>query len=457
MQHVAPGQEVAADLGRRDRLGGEVAIGDMEHRGGVYPPWWAGARVPSGDTLRAMSGDAPSLPAPAPARVPRRALRWLVGATVALLAVFHGWLLIRRLVDASIAEPEVLLRWLGACGLLAGAAWLRPRGLSLSQGRPALVFWLLVLVLHVGASPVVVSAVPRRGAAAGAAARPRRGRRRAGRRRAPTAAASAGAARAGARALGPRRPFPSPAAARGLRPTVSLPVRLLGSAPSPEPRAASPAGGRTARPRGVRAGAAPPAPLPVRPRRKTMLRTRFRSMLLFAALLPCAATLAAQAGDAAPPTPPATPPSAATTDTEADPAAPPAEDPSASFFAATTVTALGHEVDTFDITTPVTVIPQDRDRAPAPRQRRRPAARPARRRRQRRRHQPGPAGHPRPARPARALPRGRPAAQQRPPPDRLRRDHRPGRRRRRLLGRGRARPDVGALRQRRRSAASSTW
>jgi hypothetical protein len=106
-----------------------------------------------------MSGDAPSLPAPAPARVPRRALRWLVGATVALLAVFHGWLLIRRLVDASIAEPEVLLRWLGACGLLAGAAWLRPRGLSVSQGRPALVFWLLVLVLHVGASPVVVSAV----------------------------------------------------------------------------------------------------------------------------------------------------------------------------------------------------------------------------------------------------------------------------------------------------------
>jgi outer membrane receptor protein involved in Fe transport len=89
-----------------------------------------------------------------------------------------------------------------------------------------------------------------------------------------------------------------------------------------------------------------------------MLRTRFRSMLLFAALLPCAAALAAQAGDAAPPTPPATPPSAATTDTEADPAAPPAEDPTASFFAATTVTALGHEVDTFDITTSVTVIPR---------------------------------------------------------------------------------------------------
>ncbi len=37
---------------------------------------------------------------------------------------------------------------------------------------------------------------------------------------------------------------------------------------------------------------------------------------------------------------------------------PAADEPAASFFAATTVTALGREVDAFDITTPVTVLPQ---------------------------------------------------------------------------------------------------
>ncbi len=99
-------------------------------------------------------------PTPAsPARAPGRALRWALGAGVGLVTLFHAWLLVQRLIDASIAEPEVLLRWLGACGLLAGAAWLRPRGLSLVHGRSALIFWLLVLLLHVGASPVVVSAV----------------------------------------------------------------------------------------------------------------------------------------------------------------------------------------------------------------------------------------------------------------------------------------------------------
>jgi len=83
----------------------------------------------------------------------------VLGASLALVTGFHGWLLARRLLDATIAEPEVLLRWLGACGLLAGAAWLRRAGVSVAQGRPALIFWLLVLLLHVGASPVVVQGV----------------------------------------------------------------------------------------------------------------------------------------------------------------------------------------------------------------------------------------------------------------------------------------------------------
>ena len=90
-----------------------------------------------------------------------------------------------------------------------------------------------------------------------------------------------------------------------------------------------------------------------------------------------------------------------------------------------------------------------RDRAPAARQRGRPAARPARRRRQRRRPEPGAAGHPRPARPAGPVPRGRPAAQQRRAarPTSARSPAWSTRRRRR--GRSGARPGVGALRQRR--------
>jgi hypothetical protein len=76
-----------------------------------------------------------------------------------LLVAFHGWLLARRLLDATVAEPAVLLRWLGAVALLGGALLARRRGLSLLSGRSGLVFWLLVLVLHVGASPVVVHGV----------------------------------------------------------------------------------------------------------------------------------------------------------------------------------------------------------------------------------------------------------------------------------------------------------
>lgn len=88
-----------------------------------------------------------------------RLARFALGVAVTALALFHGWLLCRRLLDATIGEPEVLLRWLGGAGLLAAMAAARRFGLSVSRGRPALVFWLLVLLLHVGASPVVVAGV----------------------------------------------------------------------------------------------------------------------------------------------------------------------------------------------------------------------------------------------------------------------------------------------------------
>jgi len=96
-----------------------------------------------------MQGDAPRRLAASRARwltVGRRALFGLGWA----LAAHHGWLLARRLVDASILEPLVLLRWAGAVFLVALAADLRRRGFSLCRGRAPVVLGLLALLLHVG-------------------------------------------------------------------------------------------------------------------------------------------------------------------------------------------------------------------------------------------------------------------------------------------------------------------
>lgn len=80
-----------------------------------------------------------------------------------------------------------------------------------------------------------------------------------------------------------------------------------------------------------------------------MYRKHRTLLVALVAMLPWTSELMAQETA---PTPPAAPPTPA-----AEPASqPPAEEPTTSFFAATTVTALGREVDTFDITTPVTVI-----------------------------------------------------------------------------------------------------
>lgn len=75
----------------------------------------------------------------------------ILGAvTIAALVVFHGVLLAGRFADATLAHPEVLAQWFAALLLLLGAFGLRRQGSSLLSGRGALVFWLLVLLLHVG-------------------------------------------------------------------------------------------------------------------------------------------------------------------------------------------------------------------------------------------------------------------------------------------------------------------
>src|SRR3954454_11899189 len=73
-------------------------------------------------------------------------LRWIAfAAPVVFLAAFHGALLLRHVADASIARPMVLGRWVFAAGLLA-AAFIARR--FFAGRRVALIFWLLVAVLH---------------------------------------------------------------------------------------------------------------------------------------------------------------------------------------------------------------------------------------------------------------------------------------------------------------------
>lgn len=89
--------------------------------------------------------------APFAGRRPRIGVAGVLGAfTIAALVVFHGVLLAGRFADATLAHPEVLAQWFAGLLLLLGAYGLRRQGSSLLSGRGALVFWLLVLLLHVG-------------------------------------------------------------------------------------------------------------------------------------------------------------------------------------------------------------------------------------------------------------------------------------------------------------------
>jgi len=85
-----------------------------------------------------------------------RALRVAGYCAAVGLVGYHAWLFAGRLRDASIREPEVLLRWLLAVGLLGLAVAFQRRGHSVVRGRSAIVFWGLALLLHIGPLPVPV-------------------------------------------------------------------------------------------------------------------------------------------------------------------------------------------------------------------------------------------------------------------------------------------------------------
>lgn len=71
----------------------------------------------------------------------------------ALLVGFHLNLLWERIAAATLFEPLTALRWGTALLLLASALYASRRlGFSLWHGRGALVFWLMVLLLHSGAA-----------------------------------------------------------------------------------------------------------------------------------------------------------------------------------------------------------------------------------------------------------------------------------------------------------------
>lgn len=90
----------------------------------------------------------------APAKQPRTSLRRLLPVApsviaAAILVAYHLVLLWQRLVDLSLLQPVVALRWIVTVALLVGLRRMHAAGLPLIWGRRALAFWLLVLLLHV--------------------------------------------------------------------------------------------------------------------------------------------------------------------------------------------------------------------------------------------------------------------------------------------------------------------
>lgn len=78
----------------------------------------------------------------------RPLLRGGLLAFMAVVTAYHLWILAARFADGSVLEPLVAGRWLGSAALAGLILVLRRRGGSLRRGRGALVFWLLVVLLH---------------------------------------------------------------------------------------------------------------------------------------------------------------------------------------------------------------------------------------------------------------------------------------------------------------------
>lgn len=77
-----------------------------------------------------------------------RFIRLGLGALGVVLTAFHLLLLAARVVDGSVLDPAIAVEWILGLVLLAGLLGLRRAGVSVVSGRPALVLWVFVLLLH---------------------------------------------------------------------------------------------------------------------------------------------------------------------------------------------------------------------------------------------------------------------------------------------------------------------
>ena len=123
-----------------------------------------GARAASRVGGRGVRGDLAELQWPEVAfgRMMKPLATRLVRGTLLLLLAsigfFHLQILLTRLADGSVLQPLVVARWIASLAVCAVWLSLRRRGVRLFRGRAALVFWLLLVLIHgVGLVPGAIA------------------------------------------------------------------------------------------------------------------------------------------------------------------------------------------------------------------------------------------------------------------------------------------------------------
>jgi hypothetical protein len=81
----------------------------------------------------------------------RRIVSLALRTSVVLLLAFHGLIFWKQLASGALADPARAFGWAIGVALFAAMIALRRAGVPLLWGRRALVVWLMVTLLHVGA------------------------------------------------------------------------------------------------------------------------------------------------------------------------------------------------------------------------------------------------------------------------------------------------------------------
>jgi hypothetical protein len=80
-----------------------------------------------------------------------RSLVLALRTSIVLLVAFHGLIFWKHLASGALADPARAFGWAVGVALFAAMIALRRAGVPLLWGRRALVVWLMVTLLHVGA------------------------------------------------------------------------------------------------------------------------------------------------------------------------------------------------------------------------------------------------------------------------------------------------------------------